>query len=110
MKREGRKDMFTSRYFNMGQVVVTNGINEAMKENGRFSLEIAICLSRFSVKDWGIVSEEDKLTNYNALKQSDDLYLLAAYETCKGKIWIITNQISENAGDVATTVCFPDER
>ena len=50
------------------------------------------------------------LTNEDALKYPDDLYLLAAYETCKGKIWIITNRISENAGDNATTVCFPSER
>lgn len=56
------------------------------------------------------MDEEDKQTNENALQYPDDLYLLAAYETCKGKIWIITNRISEIAGDNATTVCFPSER
>ena len=45
-----------------------------------------------------------------ALQYPDDLYLLGAYKTCKGKIYIITNRISEKAGDNATTVCFPDER
>ena len=49
-------------------------------------------------------------TNEEALNYPDDLYLLGAYDTSKGKIWIITNRISEKAGDNATTVCFPDER
>ena len=82
--------MLTSKYFNMGKVVVTHGINEVMTENN--------------------LSDDDKQANEESLKYPDDLYLLAAYETCKGKIWIITNRISENAGDNATTVCFPSER
>ena len=53
---------------------------------------------------------EDKQTNEDALQYPDDLYLLGAYKTCKGKIYIITNRISETAGDNATTICFPDER
>lgn len=31
-------------------------------------------------------------------------------KTCKGKIYIITERISEYAGNNATTICFPDER
>ena len=94
----------------MGKIVVTNRINEAMKENRKFVVEVNLCLQRYAVKDLGNLDEEDKQTNEDALQYSDDLYLLAAYQTCKGKIWIITNRISENAGDNATTVCFPDER
>ena len=45
-----------------------------------------------------------------ALKHSDNLYLLGAYQTSKGKIYIITNNISQIPGDTATTICFPDER
>lgn len=102
--------MYKSKFFNVGKVVVTKGINEAMAENQKFALEVSLCLQRYAVKDWGNLDEEDKQTNENALQYSDDLYLLAAYETCKGKIWIITNRISEIAGDNATTVCFPSER
>lgn len=94
----------------MGKVVVTHGINEAMKENSRFAAEVSLCLRRYAVKDWGILDEEDKQANEDALQYPDDLYLLAAYETCKGKIWIIINRISEIAGINATTVCFPSER
>lgn len=102
--------MITSKYFNMGKIVVTHGIREAMKGDYRFTAEICVSLRRYAVKDWGNLDDEDKQTNEDALNYPDDLYLLAAYETCKGKIWIITNRISENAGDNATTVCFPGER
>ena len=103
-------NMLASKFFNMGKVVVTHGINDAMKENSRFAAEVNLSLQRYAVKDWGNLNDADKKTNEEALKYPDDLYLLAAYETCKGKIWIITNRISENAGDNATTVCFPSER
>lgn len=102
--------MITSKFFNMGKLVVTNRIDEAMKENRRFAVEVNLCLQRYAVKDWGNLDEEDRQINDNALQYSDDLYLLAAYHACKGKIWIITNRISENPGDNATTVCFPSER
>ena len=94
----------------MGKVVVTKSINEYMGADRKFATEINLCLRRFAVKDFGCISEEDKQTNEEALNYSDDLYLLGAYKTCKGKIYIITNRISEKAGDNATTVCFPDER
>ena len=101
--------MFTSKYFNMGKVVVTCGINEAM-ENERFTLEISLALKRYAVKDWGDLSLSDQEINNDALQNPDDLYLLAAYQTCKGKIYIITNRILENPGDNSTIVCFPEER
>lgn len=93
----------------MGKVVVTCGINEAM-ENERFTLEISLALKRYAVKDWGDLSLSDQEINNDALQNPDDLYLLAAYQTCKGKIYIITNRISENPGDNSTIVCFPEER
>lgn len=102
--------MFISKYFNIGKVVVTHGINETMKENSRFAAEVNLSLQRYCVKDWETISDGDKQVNEEALQYPDDLYLLAAYQTCEGKIYIITSRISENAGDNATTVCFPSER
>ena len=75
--------MITSKFFNMGQVVTTRSINDLM-------------------------AAEQK--NEDALNYPDDLYVMGAYNTSKGRIWIITNRISEKPGDNATTVCFPDER
>lgn len=102
--------MFTSKYFNLGKVVCTATLNNIMSENKQFANEVMSALQRYCNKDWGDLCEEDKQTNEDALQYPDDLYLLAVYKTCKGKIYIITERISENAGDNATTLCFPDER
>ena len=102
--------MIASKFFNMGQVVVTKSINDLMTAEQKFAVEVTVALQRYAVKDWGNLDEEDKKANEEALKYPDDLYVMGAYDTSKGKIWIITNRISEMAGDNATTVCFPDER
>ena len=102
--------MVKSKYFNVGKVVATIGVNNTIKENEQFAREIISALQRYVNKDWGDLDEEDKQTNEDALQYPDDLYLLGAYKTCKGKIYIITNRISETAGGNATTICFPSER
>ena len=94
----------------MGKVVVTKEIDNLMRENRKFAIEVNLCLQRYADKDWGNLDAEDKQTNEDTLLVPDDLYLLGAYDTCKGKIWIITERVTEKAGDNATTVCFPDER
>lgn len=102
-------NMFASKYFDVGQVVVTHGINNIMTDNERFALEVALCLRRFCVKDFGNLSDEDKQTNEESLKHQEDLYLLGSYQTSVGKIWIITNA-AETVGKNITTVLFHDER
>lgn len=102
--------MITSKYFNMGQIVTTRLINNLMTAEQKFVTEVIAVLQRFAVKDWGDMDAADKEVNEDALNYPDDLYLMGAYNTSKGKIWIITNRISETLGDNATTVCFPDER
>lgn len=95
--------MFTSKFFDLGQVVVTRAINEAMKENNRLALEISLALKRFCVMDWGNTSEESKIMNDKAVLNNDDR-IFAVYDTCKGKIWIITEWDRS-----ATTVLFPSD-
>lgn len=102
--------MFSSKYFNMGKVVCTATLHNAMSENSRFAKDVIMAINRYSNKDWGELTEDDQQVNEDALQYPDDLYLLGAYKTCKGKIYIITNRISEKAGINATTICFPDER
>lgn len=94
----------------MGQIVVTKSINGYMVADTGFTREIMSSLKRYANKDWGDLDSEDKQSNYEALNYPEDLYILGAYNTSKGRVWIITNRISETAGDNATTVCFPDER
>lgn len=102
--------MYTSKYFNLGKVVCTATLNNAMSENKQFASEVMSALQRYCNKDWGDLDAEDKQVNEDALQYSDTLYILAAYKTCKGKSYIITNRISEIAEDNATTICFPSER
>lgn len=102
--------MFKSKYFKLGQVVCTATINSVMTENKQFAREVMSAMERYCNKDWGDLCKEDKQVNEDALQYPDDLYILASYKTCKGKIYIITNRISEMAGDNATTICFADER
>ena len=102
--------MFKSIYFNLGKVVVTNGIHNTMMENKEFANEVFVSLKRYCQKDWGDICEEDALVNERALEYPDDLYLLGAYNTGCGKIWIITERISEIQGDNGTTVLFSNER
>lgn len=102
--------MFESKYFNVGKVVCTVIVNNEMMENKQFAREILSAMERYCNKDWGDLDAEDKQINDDALNYPEDLYLLATYKTCKGKIYIITNRISETAGDNATTICFPSER
>ena len=102
--------MFESKYFNLGKVVCTATVGNNMLENKQFAREIRFAMERYCNKDWGDLDAEDKQMNEDALQYPDDLYILAAYKTCRGKIYIITNRISEEAGDNATTICFLDER
>lgn len=102
--------MITSKFFNMGHVVTTRSVSDCMSADRKFAMEINLCLRRFAVKDYGCLDEEDKQTNEDALNYPDDLHLLGVYQTCKGRILITCNRISEKAGDNITIVLFPSER
>ena len=93
--------MFISKYFTLGMQVVTPKVNYEMR-NPCFTLDVACAMSKYCNKNWGELSEEDKEINNLALEYGDRL--LGAYETCKGKIWIITE-----ADRSVTTIMFPEE-
>lgn len=87
--------------FEMGLVVITNGINDKL-DNVRFNKELKVALHRFTCGDWGEMEQEDIEANNEALRNGERLF--AAYKTSEGKIWIITE-----ADRSATTILFPDE-
>ena len=94
--------MSSSKYFILGRQVVSQKISVEILENKIFAIEIFDALERFCNKDWGEMNEEDKAANEQALTEENRI--MGAYQTCKGKIWIITE-----ADRSATTVLFPDE-
>lgn len=99
--------MITSKFFNMGQIVATRSVSDCMSTDRKFATEINLCLRRFAVKDFGNLDKEDRQKNKDALNYPDDLHLLGVYQTCKGRILITCNRISEKAGDNITIVLFP---
>ena len=86
----------------LGQVVVTRGINEDMKDDIIFRVAVNKALSQYIACDWGETSEEDKPLNDWAVDNGERI--LAAYETHRGRIWIITEYDRS-----VTTVLYPGE-
>ena len=83
----------------LGLLVMTRAIAVATDEAPEFTQEVLNALERYRHKDWGDISDNDKQTNVDALEQGERIF--AAYETSKGKIYIITEWDRS-----ATTVLF----
>ena len=89
--------------FEMGQVVMTNGICEQIIEDEAFGKFVHDSLSRHRECDWGDMADEDLKMNDEAMENGDRIF--SAYKPRQGKkIWIITE-----ADRSATTILFPDE-
>lgn len=93
----------------LGQLVATKGIVDEMEETYGFREFCMHSLLRHRALDWGDISEEDKMTNNQALEI--DARVLSAYTiptyfrlAYAEKIWIITE-----ADRSVTTILFPHE-
>ena len=75
--------------FNTGKMFMTKNISEETSKDKFFEKEILNVLSRYLKKDWGDLCEEDKQLNDEAIKSCTSR-ILAAYNTTKGKVYIIT--------------------
>jgi hypothetical protein len=105
--------------FPLGQVVMTCGVAAAIEEadekgqGGAYRAAVAEALARHESGDWGIMPDEGKAENEDALKHGNRLmsaYLIwqdatGTHGTPEGtKVWIITEYDRS-----VTTVLFPDE-
>lgn len=88
--------------FEIGKLVTTGEVANAMHENERFSYDVIDSIRRFIGGDWGDVSKEDAAENAFAIENG--LRIIGAYPTCYQKIWIITEADRE-----ITTILFPSE-
>ena len=88
--------------FDLGKQVMTQGIANI---HGLTIKELLDALGRYTKCDWGDIPEEDKALNDEAVRVGDGR-TLAAYNTSKGEIWIITDFGDE--GNV-TTMLLPEE-
>ena len=91
--------------FALGQVLATPGALDAMARNKTTGLEL---LQRHVAGDWGVLSDDDKLANQNAVASGERIlssYLLSD-ET---KLWVITDAANEAGKRMVTTLLRPDE-
>jgi hypothetical protein len=85
--------------FSLGAVVATPGAVDLLEDQGLVPMSF---IHRHAQGDWGNLDAHDVAVNKQALK--DDGRLMSAYETPKGKLWIITE-----ADRSATTLLLPSE-
>jgi hypothetical protein len=88
------------KWLELGRVVATPGVLQALSEAGETPAEL---LTRHQGGDWGVVPEEDKNLNDKALDEG--LRVLSAYNLRTGvKVWVITEWDRS-----ATTLLLPGE-
>ena len=95
--------------FDVGQVVSTPGALQLLQRNGLSPWEF---LSRHIQGDWGIVSDEDKAANDEAIR--DGSRILSAYvvnDVNDGttKLWVITEAVGDNGKRASSCLLLPDE-
>ncbi len=95
----------TSIKFELGQVVATPGVLEALDAAGQQPSEF---LGRHLAGDWGNLDDEDKAMNDEAL--SDGSRILSAYTTRTGeRIWIITEAVGDDGRRASSCCMLPSE-
>jgi hypothetical protein len=85
--------------------VATPRAHEALRRNNKTGVRY---LRRHASGDWGIVCDEDKQANEQALKTGARIlsaYLLPDETT----IWIITEAKDDSGSRLATTLLLPEE-
>jgi len=91
--------------FSLGQTLATPGALEALQQVNSNGLEY---LRRHVTGDWGIVCEDDKQANEQALKTGARL-LSAYFLPDETKLWIITEAEDDTGKRAATTLLLPEE-
>ena len=94
------KDNPKQKWLELGRVVATPGALQALEEVGQLPDDFLILHQN---GNWGIVCDEDKALNDEALNQG--MRILSVYRLRNGtKIWVITEWDRS-----ATTLLLPDE-
>lgn len=90
--------------FAIGNVVITNGVDNLIQENDEFRKFVSKSFCRHCNGDWGDMCDEDKAMNESALANGDDR-LFSKYDFDNHvSIYIITEWDRS-----VTTVLFPEE-
>ena len=87
----------------IGKTVMTRGIADRIAENEQFSKQVTHFMGLYLAGNWGEVSDDSKEMNDTNLGSGTGS-LMGVYETCEGRIWIMTEHDRS-----ATTILFPSE-
>jgi hypothetical protein len=103
MNKEGKKMAESSFRW-------TSGINNEIADNAEFAKFFMTCLERHGRGDWGDLSEQDRQSNEDALRDGERLFSVynfmgpLIHSQSESKIYIVTE--ADRAG---TMVLFPCE-
>lgn len=86
-----------------GTKVMTRGIADKIADNEQFAKQVTYFMGMYLQGNWGDISENDKEMNDLNVKEETGS-LMGAYETCEGRIWIMTEHDRS-----VTTILFPEE-
>ena len=86
----------------LGNLFATRKVEDLMMENIKFRDDVNYALNRFLYNDWGITRCEDAFANDEAIIYGERIK--AEYETCKGRIWILSDGQKSYS-----TILFPSE-
>lgn len=85
---------------NLGQIVVTRDIREAMNNSYEFMLCLQLAMDKFSKNNWGKTCQEDAMLNDMALEHNERI--LAVYDSpMEEDIWLITEFYPKDAYEEA---------
>ena len=88
--------------FELGEVVVTNGIEEKMIQDQDFADFVNKSLYRYTDGDWGNLDKLDRKSNDEALVEHQRLF--GSYDYKGETVWFITEWDRS-----VTTILFPQE-
>jgi hypothetical protein len=91
--------------FRLGQIVATPGALDALQRNNVTAFDY---LRRHASGDWGVLDQEDKQANEEAIKSGARL-MSAYFLPDETKVWVITEAADDAGNRMATTLLLPDE-
>lgn len=93
-----------SKRFDLGQVVVTAGVDAMRNENPEFRIFVSDCLLRYINGDWGDICDEDRGINEASIDDGEMIFAVYKFNDD------ITIDIQTEWDRSYTTIMFPHER
>lgn len=91
----------------IGGIYSTFAVSEMSKDNQKFNTFVSRAISLFLNCRWGVLSENDRKANEEALLSGERI--LGVYKNSEVKIYIIADAVNDDNVREAITVMFCDE-